>query len=159
MYVWLKLPFLLLSNCCSIQRSAGAICSSSSLVSAQVSVLSAWPLELVPRVSRQLQPVHPSDALSPPEAGREGGPVLLAPRWRRSRPHILVATPHPSRKTSTNMEVEMCSENGTRQPKWPMHVRVKMMEEPRRHNRQLTVPSASHHRPVCFNQTHRQLHQ
>ena len=39
---------------------------------------------------------------------RLGGwvPVLLVPRRRRSRPHILVATRHPNQKTSTNMEEE-----------------------------------------------------
>ena len=53
---------------CSFQSSAGAICRIFSLVSSHVSVVRAWPLEL-PRVSRRLQPVYPSDALSPPEAG------------------------------------------------------------------------------------------
>ena len=48
------------------------MCRNLSLVSSHLSVLTAWPLELVPRVSRLLQPVYPTDALSPPEAGGGG---------------------------------------------------------------------------------------
>ena len=42
----------------------------------------------------------------------KGVPVLLVPRWRRSRPPILLATRHPSQKTSTNMDADTYSGRG-----------------------------------------------
>ena len=61
--------FLIAQDLRNIQSSDDAICMDFSLVSSHVSVLSAWPMELVPRVSRQLQPVYLSDGPSLPEAG------------------------------------------------------------------------------------------
>ena len=44
-----------------------------SLDSSHISVSSAWPLELVPRLSRLLHPAFPFDAPSPPEVRGGGG--------------------------------------------------------------------------------------
>ena len=112
LYVWLRLPFLLLSDFCSFQRSACAICRSCSpwhLL--KFPVLSAWSLE---RIGCECFAGSNLSTPTTPDPLWKQGVSSPSPRWRRTRPRVLVASRHPNQKTSTSMEVEMHSDDATR---------------------------------------------
>ena len=126
-----------------------------SFVSSHVSVFSAWPLELVPRVSRWLHPACPSDALSPQEV--EDWPVVLVPRWRRPGPNILVTSKHPQSEDQYEHMEEECvfkQRNLVTQL-----ARAGCSNTQETLNRQLTLPRPSHRRCCLPHSYESSIHQ
>ena len=126
-----------------------------SLASSHVSVLPAWPLELVPREcpADSILRSHPMPYLS---RGR-GFPVLVVSRRRRSRPHVLVTTRQPSQKTSTNMEEESVFRQRISITKMGHARRSKKYDGRTQEtfNQQLTVPPTSDRRQSKTSSIHK----